>query len=138
MFDEKYTKSHYKKIESAEDALIICIASALCSGTSCVECARRMYGKGDCHIEKRAAEKWLEENGYDGPKKQQFVYERLFAKQPIEETPAIRKGTCSECGNSEMHASGIRWCKKFSNFVHEDGYCYRFAPSDKMEKEGAK
>lgn len=143
MFDEKYMKSHGKTIDTIEDALMVSGAVARCAGSSCSECAIRMYAKdGDCDIARKKADKFMKENGEEfdfklqvpadfvlkqGIEAQQALYDELFGhKAPSEEKKAISKGTCAECMNAQMHSSGILWCKSFGNFVHSDGYCYRF------------
>lgn len=140
MFDEKYMQSHDKPVESVEDALFIMTARQFCGGTPCSKCALIMYGE-DCSAVKDKANKILGVDGKgNGDKKQQVMYEMIFEKglQKPEEPEQTCKGTCAECYFSKMHTSGIRWCEKFCNFVHEDVYCYRFSPSDNMEAEGAK
>lgn len=51
------------------------------------------------------------------------------------EIPKVCTGTCKTCSRSETHSSGIRWCKSFGNFVHEDGFCYRYESGKLDDKE---
>ena len=155
MYDEKYfKKGNIKKIETVEQAKAIMFFYSHCGG--CNTCPIRMFEKNkgnNCGSVKTEAERFLKDNGvdYDFSKDSvknvtrghlynaiesgvyDYTRENTFGVAPATST----KGTCSACLHSQMHASGILWCKSFHNFVHGDGYCYRFSPSDNMEEEKA-
>ena len=156
MFDEKWMDgSTDKPIETVEDAVIIAVARATCNNVdSCKYCAIHMYDHSNhlCREVSGKAEDVLRANGIhldiddlddeDGECVQELVYDYIhkigaFAGKPKPEPEPEKPscdGTCSTCLHSRMHTSGILFCKSFGNFVHEDGFCYRFA-SDKIEAE---
>lgn len=150
MFDEKWMKEGGKPIESVADVgLILCA----CDNFGCKKCARNMYrpkgvelgGTEACQGVKAEAAKFLGELLGRDVKVEQV--ELVFAlaeamalekpKQPglpckVIDTPLEER--CSTCTRSKMHPSGIRYCESFGNFVHEDGFCYRYEDG-KMEVE---
>ena len=146
MYDKKWMKSKEDKpIDTIEDALMVIVANLMCAG-GCNKCAMHMYDHSDskCGTTKDKAMRFLCEAcgaEYDklqeSSKRVQLVYEQLFVKgvkiSAKAEPETACKGTCEHCFSSEMHVSGIRWCKSFGNFVHDNGYCYKYAGPDKTE-----
>lgn len=138
-----------KEVETLEDALFVMGAFSNCGGTSCGECGVKMYGDEGCHtcrakamnllLEAVGLEYRLDGDGDGGVTKQAELYKALFEEGfsgSLAKTATHCSGTCAECQFSQMHCSGILWCKSFGNFVHENGYCYRFASSVTMEEMG--
>ena len=106
----------------------------------CHECAINMYDHNNnkCIKIRKTAEAFLRKKyGFDfvGLNAQEFLYNKIFLEQTTSDAQEQPKGTCSACIHSKMHSSGILWCESFGNFVHEDGFCYRFDDGN-MEKEG--
>ena len=150
MYDKKYLENEVKPIETVEQAkAILIIAELHCGG--CAKCPVRMYetSKGStCGATKTKARKFLEEHGIDhdevierarqNPKDVRAEYYDYLVSGSKEESVEQRKqkckGTCAACINSKMHSSGILWCDSFYNFVHEDGFCYRYVDA-KLESE---
>lgn len=146
MFDKKYMDSRDKPLESIEDALMVIAAKENCGGVNCSECALTMYGNG-CGTYVDKAYKILFERfgirfGKHGLTTQQSVYDQIFRAGKVKEVTwvipsgAVRTGkeTCETCQHSRMAESGIRFCGHFFNFVHKDGFCYKYKPV-KMEIE---
>lgn len=153
MFDEKWMKGKEDKpIETIEDAMMVMIAHNFCSGVNCKDCFMHQYNheNNNCGATRNKALEFIYKHfgmevkkGDRGLAGQEKVYKALFENGCLgklsgkkEEPKRSGNGTCEGCYFSKMHTSGIRWCEKFHNFVHEDGYCYRFRTSDTMEEMG--
>lgn len=143
MFDEKYLNTgNVKKIETVEQAKAILAITKICKG--CEECPVRMYEprKGSsCSEVQKSATNFLKKAGVPVPVVNAKgiladVYNRIACPtmEESKEATAISNRSCAGCMNAELHSSGIYWCKSFGNFVHADGYCYRFVTSAKMEE----
>jgi len=138
MFDEKYNDfvhNHNKPMDTLEDAIMYLVGKKVCG--SCSLCPAQMY-------EDVCSEKWEEAIkiatnalGNVSPESEkdianEILYTYLFEKKQKANPKDAR---CDQCAHSFMRECGIRWCKRFGNFVHENGYCYRYEPSDKMEEK---
>lgn len=136
MFDE-HVEKHDKKLDTLEDAVMLRIAAAFCNGTNCDECAAMMYGVA-CRASSQEVFDVLTKNGLYGLDAQKAFYEAIFHNSLVKKLNGAHKSepehqaisTCAHCANSVMHPSGIRWCNSFCNFVHEDGFCYKFEGVD--------
>lgn len=150
MYDVKYLEDgNVKKIATVEDAIAVIATEAFCDHMSCKDCPIRMYEvkKGhNCSDVKDEAENLLAAELCGGTKIDKetviAVYNRIVEHapepkpEPVAETapdePASK--TCLECLKARRHESGILFCESFGNFTHEDGYCYRFEPSDMIDE----
>lgn len=140
------------KVESLEEAIALMVAKFHCAGQDCNTCPMNVdedgeYGAyGRCGSNTRAVRRFLAEHfnqSFDGADPAVPAYDFAMGlkwewrkkeeepKHKVERDVEPCKGTCEACLHSEMHTSGIRFCKQFHNFVHEDGFCYRFE-SDKI------
>lgn len=144
MFDEKYMKEGGKEFESLVEALLVL---RCCSGFSCRECYRNMFrdvgtmrgGEEACGVHHKARDYITKITGKNCDNDRELVissYELIMNKAPKVEIKEEGDKTCANCLHSQMHTSGIRFCHSFGNFVHEDGFCYRWK-SDKIEVETA-
>lgn len=146
MYDKKYLEGgNVKKIETALDAAAILVAKCSCGNTHCQECPIRMYeehkGSG-CNTIVDEAMAFLagDKVGMDNEEAIE-AYNSLMSivqhEEPKAEPENEDHGTCACCEYSVAHASGIHFCKAFFNFVHANGYCYRFKPGkEAAESDG--
>lgn len=134
-------KAQSKKVETIEDALFVIGCSDKCGSVCCSECGIRLYARdGDCDSARDSAREFMMEQAFEGYRNEltglrgidaqsklyEIIFERGGCKPQVEPEKSCAR-TCAECLHSRMHSSGILWCDSFHNFVHEDGYCYRFA-----------
>ena len=158
-FDKKRFGNHEagsKTIESIEDILFINTCRYKCGGTPCGDCGMKLYTTSCVSVDSIVVD-WLNEEigadndfferitkGKKGLDAQEEAYRAIFEdplwmppKKPTfgaNEEAGRCEGTCSGCRYSQMHTSGILFCKSFGNLVHEDGFCYRYE-SDKIEEQ---
>lgn len=139
------------KVESTREAIALMFAHVNCHGQDCDTCpmnrgANGEEGKGRCSDNKERVQKFFEEtfgaahfldandpalDAYD------FIMNMDLGKAKKEKPKEEPKsGTCETCFHSAMHPSGILFCKSFHNFVHENGFCYRYVDG-KMDEETA-
>lgn len=152
-------KEQTKEITTQKEALALLAARFNCAGQGCIDCPMQYYYDEECSTtmhkltEKLAplmaqffgvsdakvfAPHFAKEKpavaAYDAVMAMDIPEIVLQDQKPEQKDEPKKEGRCFTCLMSQMHTSGILWCKSFGNFVHEDGFCYRYK-SDKIETE---
>ena len=138
---DEYMESHDKPMETLEDAILYVTARRTCG--TCSRCPVKLYEAGcasDRNIRK-ACDLIRDGFGWDESDDEILkadtandILYRTLIEGELKLKQEIAIGTCSACLFSRPHTSGILYCESFGNFVHEDGYCYRFkTPVDNSE-----
>lgn len=120
-----------KPIDSLEDAVMILAARQNCNAGGCDSCPIHAYDHTDLKCGERTCEALV---FITGSKENVFTYcesrnlRKNLVNAPFKKRQALKKmqGTCATCLFSQMHPCGIRFCKSWHNFTHEDGFCYRY------------
>lgn len=132
--DPEYMKDGglVKKIETANDAMIVLASEMLCNGLYCAMCPVRMYEKkkgGGCvSLRKIAADFVGIENNSDC--KVKFLFEHIpelnGKKLPVQLEQHDPEKSCQGC--SRMTEIGhCFFCTGWHNFTVLDGYCHLFS-----------
>lgn len=125
IYDKKWLKNHDKPMETVEDAL--CYVAGRMNCGNCSECPVHLYHIGCSSPDMRA--KAMKILGADIDfSSDEKMYASINAMEGKVRTSkqSAKKGTCATCLFSQMHPSGIRFCKSWHNFTHDDGFCYRY------------
>lgn len=143
------------KVESLKEAIALILAHDRCNGQDCRCCPMNVDrnghpSSGECegnmdrvdeYWEKRFGVKYFYKSVHkDDPAREAYdLIIGLGSGKPKEDEPKKEERkeeakTCETCLHSDMHPSGILFCKSFHNFVHENGFCYRH-DDGKMDEE---
>lgn len=128
------------KVENLREAIALIVARGLCERQACSTCPMNVNKDGkpgnrecdnnkrrvDVFLGKRLGMKYFFEKGKKDPARiaYDFVMGLDLDKEKPKENP--KAGTCATCLFSQMHTSGILFCKSWHNFTHDDGFCYRY------------
>lgn len=128
-----------REVESLKEAIALIVAHDACSSQSCDTCPMNADrngnpGNGECGGNKRRVDKFWKKrfgvNYFNGRPKDsaRAAYDFIMGSDLDKEKPKEKPkaGTCATCLFSQMHPSGIRFCKSWHNFTHNNGFCYRY------------
>lgn len=130
IYDKKWFEHRSKPMETLEDAL--CYVAGRLNCGDCSGCPVHLYHTGCTNSNnhnKEIARKAMKLLGADIDfSSDEKMYASINAMEGKVRTSkqSAKKGTCATCLFSQMHTSGILFCKSWHNFTHDDGFCYRY------------
>ena len=141
IYEKKWLKTHDKPMETVEDA--ICYVAGRMNCGNCRECPVHLYQAACTNNESR---KYLNNKalklltGRDinidfSSDKNMYASINALEGKVVAPKQTAPKGTCATCKESFEHSVGVRFCKSWHNFTHEDGFCYRYKSEEIDDKQ---
>ena len=132
------------KVESLREATALMLAKFNCAGQDCTKCPmnRGKNGEedeGSCSTNTDRVQKYFEEtfgaaHFRDATDPAVEAYNFIMGLDLSKTKKMKQTGTCKTCAKRLEHESGVLFCTSFHNFVHENGFCYRYVDG-KMDEE---